>query len=458
MANCFTDTINSTDFIGDSLDKINANFLALKTVSCELSGYLNGVTSFGVNSVNSGINATVSSIGNNFTIVENTTPIWYVGSTRLPLNTETVGNRVSECKTKSSKLLKSVQDTVNSNVILERCTTYVAQTTAAFPGNGAFNGGINLIDGRVFLPRTSNATSSYIYDYYTESVLHLNSFPVTVAGGFWGSVLMSDGRVFCVPHNSTSAVIYTPYEVQTGSMFTTNAGGTYPGSQAYLGGTLLSDGRVLLSPYNTNSVAIYDPVSNTKTSIPITTGTGAVYSLKSIYGCCSTYNGKVFFVPNNTSTYWVLNAANTTMVAVDNTAPGGDAFRGAVTLSDGKIFCVPYNSLYSVIYDPATDSVTNTSVIFPGSGAYETGVLLPDGRVFLAPNNATNPAIYNPFNDTLELVEVNVTPGMYYGCVLTVNNKILLCPRDSTSGMLISVPCTNGFSRTLYTNPLFNKL
>lgn len=458
MANCFTDTINSTDFIGDSLDKINANFLKLKTISCELSGHLNGVTTFGVNSIIQGANTNINSVGSDYTITENTSPIWYIGDTRSPLNTETTNNRVSDCFTRNDKLLKHIQDTVNSNTVLKECTTYVTQTTALFPGSEAFRGGINLLDGRVFFPRTSNVSTAYIYDYYTESVSPLYSFPATVTDGIWGSVLMADGRVFCIPHNSTSAVIYTPYEVQTSNMFTTNAGGTYPGSQAYLGGALLKDGRVLLSPYNTNSVAIYDPVSNTKTSIPITTGPGAVYSLKSIYGCCLTYNGKVFFVPNNTSTYWVLDVTNTAMVAVDNTAPGGDAFRGAVTLSDGRIFCVPYNALYSAIYDPSTDSVTNTSVIFPGSGAYETGILLPDGRVFLTPSNANKPAIYNPFDDTLELVEIVVTPGNYYGSVLTVNNKILLCPRNSNSGMLISVPCANGFSRTLYTNPLFNKL
>jgi hypothetical protein len=454
MATCFTESINATDFIGDSLDKINDNFVKLKTVSCTLSGYLKGVSSFGVNNIfgGSGINVTGSVLSKSMP------PVWHVGGTRKSLNNETSINRVTEIISKDTSFLKYLSDVVQSNFILKEQASFVTNTVNGFPTGNYFRGGINLHDGRIFFPSTTNNTTSYIYDSVTESVSPLVGFPSTTSSSFWGSVLMADGRVFCIPHNSTSAVIYTPYELQSANWFTTNAGGTYPGSQAYLGGTLLVDGRVLLCPYNTNSVAIYNPVTNTQASIPITTGAGAVYTLKSFYGCCLTYNRKVFFVPNGTTTYWILNAANTTMVAINNTAPGGDAFRGAVTLSNGNVFCVPYNSTYAAIYNPATDAITSTGNIFPGSGAYETGTLLPDGRVFLMPANTGFPGIYNPFNNTLEDVNININASEYYGSSLTVNNRLMLYPRNSTSGMLISVPYNNGFSSNTITNPLFNKL
>ena len=68
---------------------------------------------------------------------------------------------------------------------------------------------------------------------------------------FAGGVLLPDGRVFCVPHNSTSARIYDP----VANSVSTPAG-TYPGSFAFEGGVLLSDGRVFCVPRNSTSARI----------------------------------------------------------------------------------------------------------------------------------------------------------------------------------------------------------
>jgi len=43
----------------------------------------------------------------------------------------------------------------------------------------------------------------------------------------------------------------------------TTPAGTYPGSGAFAGGVLLSDGRVFCVPFNTTSARIYDPILNT---------------------------------------------------------------------------------------------------------------------------------------------------------------------------------------------------
>jgi hypothetical protein len=68
---------------------------------------------------------------------------------------------------------------------------------------------------------------------------------VTFAGAFayLGGVLLPDGRVFCVAHNSTSSLIYDPIK----NTLTTPAG-VYPGSGAYADGVLLPDGRVFCVP------------------------------------------------------------------------------------------------------------------------------------------------------------------------------------------------------------------
>ena len=71
-------------------------------------------------------------------------------------------------------------------------------------------------------------------------------------GAFYGGVLLSDGRVFCVPYNSATARIYNP---TTDTL--TIPTGSYPGGGAFVGGVLLSDGRVFCVPYNSGAARIY---------------------------------------------------------------------------------------------------------------------------------------------------------------------------------------------------------
>jgi len=63
---------------------------------------------------------------------------------------------------------------------------------------------------------------------------------------------LPDGRVFCVPRNSTTARIYDPV---TDTLITPS--GTYPGSGAFNGGVLLPDGRVFMVPHNSTTARIY---------------------------------------------------------------------------------------------------------------------------------------------------------------------------------------------------------
>ena len=63
---------------------------------------------------------------------------------------------------------------------------------------------------------------------------------------------MPDGRVFCVPANSTSARIYDPVADEL-----TTPTGTYPGSSAFQGGVLLPDGKVYCVPHNSTSARLY---------------------------------------------------------------------------------------------------------------------------------------------------------------------------------------------------------
>ena len=85
-----------------------------------------------------------------------------------------------------------------------------------------------------------------------EDVLTTPSGTYPGSSAFVGGVLLLDGRVFCVPRNSTTARIYAPI---TDTL--TTPSGTYPGSSAFAGGVLLPDGRVFCVPHSSTTARIY---------------------------------------------------------------------------------------------------------------------------------------------------------------------------------------------------------
>jgi hypothetical protein len=456
MSECFTEQILPIEYIGDSLSKINNNFINLQNIACGLSSTVVNVVSFGVTGVTGTINLkqTIAS-GSDYVLEQQPVPPWHVGLTNKPLHQESGTNRVSQQIDKDDQFQEAVSRIQKHNFVFLKPVTKAISTPNTFSGSNGYRKGVMLFDGRVLhIPYTSAATAK-IYNYKNNTVQTVPGF-VTVNQGYHGGVLLSNGKVFCIPHNSTVATLFTHNETPANVFTTTGTGGVYPGGGSFIGGTLLPDGRVFLAPSTPASYIIYDPVTSTKTTTALTPTTTIA---NSFYGCILSKDGStVFLIPRNETSMYGINLSTGLGLTPVTGLPGGDAYRGGVRLSNGFIFLVPYNATAAVIYDPVTNFHTFTPNIFPGSGAYETGTLLPDGRVFLCPVNATKPAIFNPFNNSLEDVEIPVTTGDYNGSVLLPNGRVYLMPRNATSGLIITIPCYKNFTLNTLTGPQFNKL
>ena len=447
MPNCYTITLNSRDYIGNSLSAINFNFDTLQTIACNLSAFLKGVSKFGVNNVYAGPGVTVTVSYQVATVSREDPPKWYVNENKLALLTQLTGTSLAVKM--SSDFLKHLQDVASTNVTIKNMSTFVAYTTAKFGySTDSFRGGVRMLDGRVFMSRF-NADDTYIYNSIENTTLPVGGFGTTLSA-FWGGVLLPDGRIFSIPFNNTKAIIYNINE--TISNRTSEV--VWPNiiDEAFLGGTLLEDGNVLLSPYNMLHYGIY----NTRTGVASNSAMPAGYTARSVYGCCLAPNGKVLFIPYNTTNFWVYN--NGSVQSVDNTAPGSGAFRGGVLLKTGEILCVPYNSSKAAIYNPETDAVRYTSDVFAGLKSFETGTLLPDGRVFLCPAEEKGPALFDPITEQIEYPRFTMSQDDYYGCSLIDDNRVILFPRNSTTGAIFSLPCTESLQYSILTSPFINKL
>ena len=246
------------------------------------------------------------------------------------------------------------------------------------------------------------------------------------SGNFVGGVLLPDGRVFCVPHNSTTARIYNPV-----SNMVTTPSGTYAGGTSFIGGVLLRDNRVFLVPCSSTTARIYDPVTNT-----VTTPGGTYPGGIAFYGGVLLPDGRVFCVPNGSTTARIFDPVGNTVTTPGGTYPGNGAFRGGVLLPDGRVFCVPYSSPTARIYNPATDTVSTPSGDY-SNGTFVGGVLLSDGRVFCVPSGSTTARIYDPIADSTS-TPTGIYPGnfAFWGGALLPDGRVFCIPYNSTSARI----------------------
>ena len=239
-------------------------------------------------------------------------PQWHVGLTNKPLLLEPTGSRVSKQASKQTDFqtyIKSVKD--NNPMYADSISTSINTAILPIPGTDTYKKGTILQDGRVFFIPFNSTAPACIYNAKDNTIVIQPGF-VGVTQGFFGGVLLPNGEVFCVPHSSTTATIYTP-GYPTGTFTNINTGGTYPGSKAFLGGTLLPDGRVLLSPYNTNSISVFNPITFTKTAYLL----GGTYTSMSLYGCVLASNNIVYFVSNSTPHLWTFNTSTCLLYTSD---------------------------------------------------------------------------------------------------------------------------------------------
>jgi len=160
------------------------------------------------------------------------------------------------------------------------------------PNKKSFYSGQLSLDGSYVLLTPHN--SLFALKVYTDPPYNLVFAGLgTTFGGnqdFSGSVMLSDGRIFFVPYNSTSAYLYNP---NTDTF--TIAGGGYPaGPSKYRSGILMPDGRVCMPPFGYQKVAFYDPMSDS-TLFSTTIGSASF----KYAGGTVLENGKVLIAPYN---------------------------------------------------------------------------------------------------------------------------------------------------------------
>ena len=209
---------------------------------------------------------------------------------------------------------------------------------------------VDRIDQGAYLA-PSAANSSIITAWIQKTVA--NNAPVAGTGPFWS-------------------------QPATGSVYATATS-----AAGYFGGVLVPDGRVVMAPQNATTIGLFTPATNTLATASTTlSANSAAYA-----GSVLLPDGRVVFAPMNSTKIGLFNPATNTYseTAAMSPAPGNGAFYGGVLLPDGRVLFVPGNATSIGIFNPITNGYTTTGTT-PGGYYFFGGVLLPDGRVIFVPN------------------------------------------------------------------------
>jgi hypothetical protein len=317
--------------------------------------------------------------------------------------------------------------------------------SSVFPKTNSFVGGVLLSDGSVFLV-PFNSTTARIYDVDSDTlVTPAGSYPG--GGAMSSAVLLKDGRVFMSPWTSPNAKIYNP-----NNNTLINAGSSIGSSSQFSDVILLDDGRVFLVPYNAATPSIYNPTTDTITSVAGSYPAGnALFSAGVLLP-----DGRVYMVPYNTTSARIYDPATGTTTTPTGTFAGSYAFTDGVLMADGRVFIVPRNSTTARIYDPVADTLTTPGGVYPGSNALISGELLMDGRIFMVPSGYTNAIVYDPYTNTISTPPEVYGTFDYNGAVLLPDGKLMLIPinHDKTR---IYYTTASMVPMAISTSPFFNK-
>lgn len=280
-----------------------------------------------------------------------------------------------------------------------------------------FIGGVALPTGFIFLTPHDYDGVKYLVDLNTFEPVDGPALPVQ-DGKYWGSVLLPEGRVFCVPYKRTNTDnLFNPF---TGTWQSRGGLGPVPASEAFRGGVILPNGKVFCVPWLERTNFIYNPQSE-----EFEPGATA---------------------PNQTGEYSHLP----------------NTFEGGVMLPNGKVLCLQGldaldgPSPTSWLYDYLTDSWEETISSEPQI-AFSGGCLLPNGLVIAAVKIGTTENYLYDYKINSWVPAAQTMSAGHSGAVLLQDGTAAIVPDSTTYVKLFSGPQGTRTAVPWCNHNMFNK-
>jgi hypothetical protein len=304
-----------------------------------------------------------------------------------------------------------------------------------------YGGGVLAPNGRIYCMPIS-ATNIGIINTFNDTIDTTSISGLTGVSKYLGGVLAPNGKIYCIPLRATNVGIIDPL---TNTIDTTTISmSTYPDLSntglKFWGGVLGTNGKIYCVPRAVNYVGIIDPITNTfdSTSITFTSAQSGVTSEAYATGSLGS-NGNIYFSPYAATSVMRLRPADNSLNFIDvsnYSNHGSGRWGGSACGPDGNVYLMPQNNGFVVrigVSNETVSTVFNTGI---NQSGYSSGATLGlDGRIYGIPNSTTGGAnnkllFYDVLNNTGGTITSNLPSGgeKFYGGVLAPNGKIYMIP------------------------------
>lgn len=250
-------------------------------------------------------------------------------------------------------------------IVLDPTTNTVNQTINTSPWTFGFT--MLARNGKFYEPKkNSTITGVIFFDPVTETT---GSFSSVVDTNFNGLQLGPNGKIYTIPYYGTIFTVIDP-DAGTSSTYGFVGGytfGTFGSVMDFEGGVLSIDGRIFCIPHNTGSavpasrIGIINPQDNSTTTIPAwTSAAGSSVNAQTAF---LAPNGKIYTVPNQDSFVVVIDPeTNTTTKLIPSIGFPTLQAQGGVIHPNGKAFFVPYDTTGIGVMDMRLNNNWNINV------------------------------------------------------------------------------------------------
>ena len=236
--------------------------------------------------------------------------------------------------------------------------------------NYNYAGGVLTPNGRIYcFPLLANNVG--IINPYNNTIDTTSISGLPSGYKYIGGVLAPNGKIYCIPLQSTNIAIIDPNNNTIDT--TTISMSTYPDLSntglKFWGGVLGTNGKIYCVPRAVNYVGIIDPITNTfdSTSITFTSAqsgaTGEAYATGSLGS-----NGNIYFCPFAATSIMRLRTTDNSLnfISVSTySAHGSGRWGGSVCGPDGNVYLMPQNNGFIVrigVSNETVSSVYDTSI------------------------------------------------------------------------------------------------
>jgi hypothetical protein len=283
-------------------------------------------------------------------------------------------------------------------------------------------------------------------EYNTSAV---TSF-TTANNGFWGTVLVQDGRLFMVPYNNTQIGI-----INTDTDAWTPAGTPFAsGGNKWAGGVQASNGLIYCAPATRDEILVINPLldASTDPNFYTTIATGKTGTLKWRGACCDSTGRYVIFNPNNSDDVMILDTATNAVSFISTGLTGNEKYGTCVLAPNGLIYHTPANRTGAGELVGVTDVVNGTFTTFGTvpvgtSSISRAGVLYKEFIYCPVRTGTSDFYVIDTKNDTMTPYgTIASLTNRYLGAILGADEKIYAWPYNNDGGALnlqIIDPLTN---------------